>query len=352
MTCSRCTAIPKSDFGRCKIYLNSSVDELLLKSREIIKEDFYLADLNQNYLEFEVDDFQRFIEKLSSDKYFSKNERDDINILPLKEDDILNFHTFSATKPLSIWDSIIKSRDLIYILKNNSLITYFQPIVDIKENSIYGYELLTRGVKEDGSIMPPYEMFQLAKESKLSFNLDRQARETAITNTYKNNIDKKVFINFLPTVIYDPQVCLKTTTELISKYNLNPKNITFEVVESEEIKDTGHLSNILNYYRNRGFKIALDDMGSGYSSLNNLIKLEPDYMKIDIEIIRDIHRSKLKQAIFESLVDISKKAKIKVLAEGVETKEELDYVIANGAEFVQGYYFGKPSKEPLRSLGV
>ncbi len=161
------------------------------------------------------------------------------------------------------------------------------------------------------------------------------------------HIKIRLIKNFLPSVIYDPNVCLRTTTALIHKYNLNPKNIVFEVVESEEISDTDHLLNILDFYRERGFNIALDDMGSGYSSLNRLIRLNPDYIKIDMEIIRDIHKVELKQAIFKSLVSISKNANISILAEGVETRKELEYVVVNGANLVQGYYFGKPSEEPL-----
>lgn len=246
--------------------------------------------------------------------------------------------------------SIIDSEDLIYILENNSILTYFQPIVDVKSKSIYGYELLSRGLKKDTSIMSPFEMISLARESNLIFNLDRQFREAAITNAAKNKIDKKLFINFLPSVIYDPNECLKTTIALIHKYKINPDQITFEVVETEDITNTDHLTNILDFYRDRGFKIALDDVGSGYSSLNNLIKLKPNYIKIDIEIIRDIHKNKLKQAVFESLLSMVKDTSIKTLAEGVETREELEYVVKNGVDLVQGYYFGKPEKEPLMSL--
>ena len=193
-------------------------------------------------------------------------------------------------------------------------------------------------------------MFDLAGESELNFNLGRQARETAIISTAREKINEKLFINFLPTVIYNPHVCLRTTINLIDKYHFKANNITFEVVETEEIKDTDHLKNILDFYREKSFRIALDDLGNGYSSLNNLYKLTPDYIKIDLEIIRDIHKSHLKQAIFEALVAMAKTTNIKVLAEGVETKDELDFVTAKGADFVQGYYFAKPTEKPLRSL--
>ncbi len=193
MTCSRCTSIPEFKFGRCRIYLQSNVDDLFVKIKNIIEENYKNSRLNENYLDFEVDDFEEFIENLNRNNHLSKKEKDDINILPLSSEQILDFNTFSNTKSLNKWINIVKSEDLVFILKNNSLITHFQPIVNVRDNSIYGYELLSRGVKKDGIIMPPFEMFSLARESNLSFNLDRQAREVSITNAYKNKIDKKLF---------------------------------------------------------------------------------------------------------------------------------------------------------------
>ena len=350
MTCSQFTSTPEFIPGVCSVYINTPVDDLFLKITGLIGSLRKINAIYPDYLELQVEDFQFFICQLSLINNLSNKEISAINILPLYPNETLNLTTFSNTKPLSKWISLLKSGELIYILKHNRLITYFQAIIDVKNNSIYGYELLTRGLKRDGTIMPPIEMFDLARESGLTFSLDLQARETAIISAAKEKITQILFINFLPSVIYDPNVCLKTTIDLINKYNFPPHHITFEVVESEEIKDINHLITILDFYRKKGFRIALDDLGSGYSSLNNLSKLYPDYIKIDMGIIRDIHKDKLKQAIVEALVSMAKKSAIYVLAEGVETKEELDFLISRGVDFVQGYYFSKPTKKPLRIL--
>ena len=350
MICSNCTSTPEFLPCVCSVYINTSVDDLFLKIRRLIESYREIDTIYPDYLELQVEDFQTFICELSLNKNLSNKESSAINVLPLYSNETMSFRTFSNTKPLSKWISLLKSAELIYILKNKRLMTYFQPIIDVTDNSIYGYELLIRGLKKDGTIMPPIEMFDLAGESGLTFNLDRQARETAIISAARENITERLFINFLPSVIYDPNLCLKTTIDLIEKYNFHPHNITFEVVESEEIQDIDHLIRILDFYRERGFRIALDDLGSGYSSLNNLSKLYPDYVKIDMGIIRNIHKDKLRQAIFEALVEMAKKSYICVLAEGVETKEELDFVVSRGANLVQGYYFCKPSKKPLRIL--
>lgn len=304
----------------------------------------------RDYFEVDVKDFKEFISQLNNMEVLSLKESSAINVLPVYKDEEINFRVFLRMETLRKWISIIKSEDLIYILDNNQLTTFFQPLVDIKNHSIFGYELLSRGIKEDGSIMSPNDMFSISRESELTFNLDRQARIASIKNAAKENITNKLFINFLPSVVYNPSVCLKTTIDLIYENNLNPENITFEVVETEDVKEIDHLVNILDFYRKQGFTVALDDLGSGYSSLNNLSKLYPDYIKIDMHIIRDIDKNKLNQEIFEALVSIANNIDISVLAEGVETQEELDFVTSKGADLVQGYIFGKPSASPLMSL--
>lgn len=350
MTCSKCGSTPDFAPGTCTIYMHTAMDDLFVKMLDLITSKWQVDTVYSNYIQFQVDDFRTFITALNLMPSLTYKESSAIDVLPLYPNQSLDFGTFSKTKPLSKWISLLKCEELIDILNHKRLITYFQPIIDLKNASIYGYELLSRGIKKDGGIMPPFEMFSLAAESDLTFNLDRQARETAIISAARENITEKLFINFLPSVIYNPDVCLKTTIHLINKYHFKPENIAFEVVETEEIRDTNHLSNILDFYRARGFKIALDDLGSGYSSLNNLSKLHPNYMKVDIEIIRNIHEDSFKQAVFEALVLMAKKTGIKVLAEGIETKAELDYVASRGADFAQGYYFAKPSPKPIKTL--
>lgn len=350
MTCKKCTSTPSFSTGKCRVYINIMIDDLFNKVKDLLKENFPILESSSTHFEIEVDDFEKALEMVIKNDNISLKEASAINVLPLYLGEKLDFATYSKTKTLDKWISMVNSKELIYILENKTLITYFQPIVDIKNQSIYGYELLSRGVKSDGSIMSPFEMFKLAKESDLTFTLDRQAREASITNSAREKIDKKLFINFLPTVIYNPEICLRSTIELIEKYNFKAENVTFEVVETEDISNTDHLKTILDFYRKKGFQIALDDVGSGYSSLNNLSKLYPNYIKIDMTIIRDIHKNKLQQEIFMALVNMSKNMDILVLAEGVETKEELDFVVENGADLIQGYYFGKPSKKPLKKI--
>lgn len=198
--------------------------------------------------------------------------------------------------------------------------------------------------------MAPFELFKMAKDSNMLFNLDRQARETNITNSFKHKIDSKIFINFTPTAIYDPEFCLRTTMEKIKEFDISPERIVFEVIESEDVLKIEHLNRILDYYRKEGFQVALDDLGSGYASLNRLFNLRPDYVKIDMDIVRDIHKDKVKQSIFIAIMDIAKNSGIKTIAEGIEVKEELDFVKQAGADLIQGYYYSKPLERPFKFI--
>jgi EAL domain-containing protein (putative c-di-GMP-specific phosphodiesterase class I) len=130
---------------------------------------------------------------------------------------------------------------------------------------------------------------------------------------------------------------------IAKKLNLNFSNIIFEVIETELVKDQKHLQKILNFYKKQGFKIALDDVGEGYSNLNLLIDMKPDIIKIDRNIISEIDKSPMKKSVYKALYDIANSNGIKVLAEGIERIEEFKTLKSIGVDFVQGFYFGKPT---------
>ncbi len=157
--------------------------------------------------------------------------------------------------------------------------------------SIYAYEALVRGVKDDGTLMYPDILFRKSKANDQDFKLDRLCRETALKTAAAKKITQKLFINFIPTAIYDPEFCLAATEKWAKQLDFDPSQIIFEVVETELVEDQEHLKKILNYYRKKGYKIALDDVGEGYSSLNMLIELKPDIIKVDRNIIMELIRT-------------------------------------------------------------
>jgi EAL domain-containing protein (putative c-di-GMP-specific phosphodiesterase class I) len=190
--------------------------------------------------------------------------------------------------------------------------------------------------------MPPGMVFPLAEQSDLLFSIDLVARRSAVEYAARGKPSGKLFINFNPSSIYDPSYCLRSTAAAISEIGLKPQDIVFEVTETHQATDLNHLKGILAFYRSNGFGVALDDIGSGWSGLNLLEQLRPDYVKIDMELIRNIDRNSYKQNIVQHLINIAKGNRTKVVAEGIETQAEADTVSEMGADLLQGFLIAKP----------
>lgn len=240
------------------------------------------------------------------------------------------------------------------VIERSQLRTHFQPIIErINGGSeIVGYELLSRGVDQDGNIIPPFKLFEAARVRNRTFALDRACRLQAVRNAATLPSDKLIFINFIPTAIYVPEHCLATTFALIKKLNIKPEQVVFEVVETDEVENIEHLKSILNYYRDHGFKYALDDVGTGFNDLQKLADLRPDIVKLAMEFSNGVSEDKAKQEVAASVVKLSREMGAKALAEGVETEADYHYLTEMGYELFQGYYFAKPSPTPLETLNL
>lgn len=239
------------------------------------------------------------------------------------------------------------SSELLDILENRRIETWFQPVIEARSGDVWGFECLMRGRKTDGSIVGAPQMLDWAKAENLYFMLDRVCRETHLENAGKLNADAncRFLINFLPTAIYQPEYCLQTSLAAMRRSGLTPRQVIFEVVETEKVLDTAHLLRILDFYRRSGFGVALDDMGSGYSGLTMLADLQPNLIKIDRAIVSKSVTSKPHFNICAALVRMGKENGQTVLAEGVETIEEVNLMRSLGVDLFQGYYFGKPAPQ-------
>lgn len=241
--------------------------------------------------------------------------------------------------------SLIQNHDLVTIIQQGRFTSHMQPIVDIRDKRTFGYEFVLRPAGEFP--FKPYELFQVAQETGLHSFLDRQARISAIqasVGVLPNGI--KRFINFLPSSIYNPNYCLSHTFEAVEKYNLNPTDFVFEVVETERILDMEHLQSIFRVYQRNGMKVALDDVGSGFATVEALEQLKPDFVKIDRDLISDCDTNDTKQKKLAEIMRVSRSLGAQVLAEGIERKEEYLFVLDLGIDLAQGYLFGKPAPQP------
>lgn len=250
------------------------------------------------------------------------------------------------TQPLTTLFAGIRHRWLGEVLREDRLETHFQPILTAASHAVYGYECLIRGVDAAGRLIPPKDLFTAARAADMLFQLDRQARVCAIRSAAARHIDSRLFLNFNPASVYTPAFCLKSTFKAVDEVGIDPARIIFEVVETEEVRDTGHLLGILETYRAAGFGVALDDVGAGYSSLNLLARLRPDYVKLDMGLTRGVDRDPYKAGVAGKLLEMARDLGVKTVVEGVETPGESDWAVAQKADLVQGFYYARPAAEP------
>jgi EAL domain-containing protein (putative c-di-GMP-specific phosphodiesterase class I) len=158
---------------------------------------------------------------------------------------------------------------------------------------------------------------------------------------------EKAFINFIPTSIYSPEFCLRSTTELADQLGVDPHRLVFEVVETEQVDDLDHLKKILAYYKEKGFEYALDDVGEGYSTIEMLADLKPNYMKLDMQYVQGVAHDAGKQSVALQFLEKAVEIGSVPLAEGIEERADFDWLKEQGYQLFQGYYFGKPSPSPM-----
>lgn len=251
-------------------------------------------------------------------------------------------------KPFSQIETVMDMGWIDNVIKKELITCHYQPIVDA-EGNIFAYEMLSRFKNEDGSMIYPNEIFPAAKSRGRLYALDRVCRMTAVKYAAVLK-DKKAFINFIPTSIYSPEFCLRSTTLLANQLNVDPKQLVFEVVETEQVDDLDHLKKILTYYKEKGFNYALDDVGEGFSTAEVLAELKPKYMKLDMQYVQGVAQETAKQKVALSFLEKAVAVGSVPLAEGVETEEDFRWLKEKGYELFQGYYFGKPEAEPRTAL--
>lgn len=223
----------------------------------------------------------------------------------------------------------------------------FQPIVNVTEHRVWGYEALVRGPNGESAHSV---LSQLTDEQLYRF--DQAARVMAIETAGRlfDDGQARLSINFMPNAVYEPKACIQKSLEAARRAKFPPSNLMFEFTENERMNNPAHVENIVRSYKALGFWTALDDFGAGYAGLNLLARLQPDLIKIDMELLRDIHLSRAKQAIVAGVASIARELDITVLAEGVESEAELTTLRAAGIALFQGYYFAKPALMSLPAV--
>jgi len=222
----------------------------------------------------------------------------------------------------------------------------FQPIVNVKSGKLYAVEALLRNVKEAGWYHSIFALFDDAYRDGVLYQLDLVLREMAFSKFAEINIPNiQLFYNLDNRLIYMPDVSYGDTSEILKKLNLERKQICFELSERGTMQDPSSITNMVNKYKQEGFDIAIDDFGTGIAGFQLLYHADSNFIKIDRFFIDNIHKDAKKRLFCSSIVNMAHIMGIKVIAEGVETKEEYFTCKDIGADLIQGYLIQKPTSD-------
>ncbi|MFK7960314.1 MAG: EAL domain-containing protein [Phycisphaerales bacterium] len=256
--------------------------------------------------------------------------------------------SFDAWKasPLDLVRVRIENPWFLHALRDEQFHFHFQPIVDLRTSVVHGNEALVRATHE-GSPVSPAVLIESARAHRLLLNFDQTCRSIAIRQGAPVvSSGSRIFINFMPTTVYDPQVCLRTTFAAARDAGVGLSDLVFEVVESESFPDIGHLRSILDKYRAEGAKVALDDVGAGNTDLDFVDELRPDYVKLDRAILQRAVATG-STAMYIGLVRHCQELDVQVIAEGIETRTELEFCRELGIDFAQGFFLARPQSNPI-----
>jgi diguanylate cyclase (GGDEF)-like protein len=230
------------------------------------------------------------------------------------------------------------------IILGEGLYTVFQPIVHLETGEIFGYEALTRGQRETG-MESPATLFAVADEVSLTFELDRACFRGALRSAAGLEPVHRLFVNLLPHSFYDGSFIEGEIGQLLEGALLTPANIVFEITERLAIENFASFRRVLAAYAAQGFGVAIDDVGTRHSNLETVLSLRPDFIKLSDVLIRGVARSTVKREMLRSLGRIAEAVDAVIVAEGIETADDLLCLRDLGIRYGQGYFIARPAPD-------
>ena len=347
--CERCEVLPRpmTDAGTLKLRFPHTFT--LGKTLNFLQDKSWKHSHDQGLIWVQVPTGMLPILVSSLTELLSPTEQRDLRAVFHFEGELAHERDYFEVESFPAFVEEVRATWLIEILRAKALYSVFQPIVQIPTNgetpAVFGYECLMRG-EYQGNAVAPDVMLQMARGADLIFQLDLAARRAAIVGAGRHGITQKVFINFSPNSIYDPAHCLRSTVNAVEEVGLSRDQVVFELTEAERLPSLKHLQRIVEFYREEGFQVALDDVGAGYSSLNVLVQLKPHYVKLNMELVRDVDRDPAKAIVARKLIETVNELELCSVAEGIERPEELEWMRAQGAQMAQGFLFARPAVPP------
>ncbi len=239
--------------------------------------------------------------------------------------------------------------ELKRIIREEQIETLFQPILDLRDETIIGYEAFSRGPR-DSMFETPSILFEYSRELGMAGELDLLCQRTALQRARRLTAGNKLFLNALAASLLDPGFREGLLGDLPADFPIAREDIVLEIADRESVQDCESFGTEVTDLRTRGFRVSIDDVGKGASSFESISEVKPDFIKVDTSLIRNIDKNLIKQDVLKSLCHVASAIGAVVVAEGIETRQELDTARRCGATLGQGYLFSRPSRElPART---
>jgi diguanylate cyclase (GGDEF)-like protein len=232
------------------------------------------------------------------------------------------------------------------IVTRQLITSHFQPIVDLHHGTVVAWEVLSRG---PAGLTSPAEIFTVAEAAGMLSDLEHVCRSVALRTiaAFPSSLrSRSFFLNVSPNLIGDPSLLNGHMQAELASLGLDQRNFVIEITERESIVDYAAFESQIRYYVEQGFKIALDDLGAGHSGLVTLVTCSPHFMKLDMTLSREIHRHAYKQHLVKSLIAFAASVDAALIAEGVESWEELETLARLGVRYAQGFLLARPARVP------
>ncbi len=238
-----------------------------------------------------------------------------------------------------------RRNELTRVLRERSIRILFQPILRLPQRTIVGYEALSRG--PEGSYLESADnLFGFAEREGVLGELERLCVEKALGAAHRLPLGSNLFINLSYIGLDSLDDARGGLGHLVRQAGWSPREFVLEITERAYARDPEKVKRQLSDLRRQGFRIAIDDMGTGYSSLNIVADLQPDYIKLDRMLVRDLHHEPIKRNLVQAITGFARSSQSLIIAEGVEKGEEASVLQELGVHLLQGFYFGRP-----RSMG-
>jgi EAL domain-containing protein (putative c-di-GMP-specific phosphodiesterase class I) len=231
----------------------------------------------------------------------------------------------------------VRRDELQRMILESDVRTVFHPIVRLKDGQVVGHEALTRPAP-NGTFQSVEELFAFAESTELLMDFERLCRRMAIRTAATLDRRGLLFLNASALAVEDSE-WTEGMEEVLAASGLTPGEVVVEITERLAIVRGDQFQGALRLFKERGYRVAVDDMGAGYASLQSLAQIEPDFLKFDVSLVRDIDRSSIKRSLLESLRQLAEKIHARVIAEGVERAEEMETLVSLGIELGQGFLF-------------